>query len=112
MADAAIGMILHINYFSPSPTKKYSLFIQLFNVMFYVYYLASINHPIKTYVGFTHDVEQRLQAHNSGKSTYTNQFKPWKILAYFAFDQESQARSFELYLKTNAGKVFLKRYCA
>ncbi|MDP3788462.1 MAG: GIY-YIG nuclease family protein [Candidatus Chromulinivorax sp.] len=78
--------------------------------MFYVYYLRSLTDCTKTYVGFTHDVQQRLAEHNSGKSIYTSQFKPWTLLAYFAFDQEDNARAFERYLKTNAGKIFLKRH--
>ena len=78
--------------------------------MFYAYYLNSLTHPSKVYVGFTHDVQERLVEHNNGKSVYTSQFKPWKLVAYFAFDQEEKARKFETYLKTNAGKIFLKRH--
>ena len=78
--------------------------------MFYVYYLKSVSYPEKTYVGFTKNIEQRLSEHNSGKSIYTSQFKPWNIVGYLAFDQEINARNFEKYLKSNAGKTFLKRY--
>lgn len=78
--------------------------------MFYVYYLRSIVYPHKTYVGFTTNLKQRFAAHNAGKSVYTKDFKPWKIEAFFGFDQELKALHFEQYLKTNAGKIFLKRY--
>ena len=78
--------------------------------MIYVYYLQSILHPNKTYVGFTQNVEHRLLEHNSGKSIYTAQFSPWKIIGLFGFNEEKKARIFEKYLKTNAGKIFLKRH--
>ena len=75
--------------------------------MIYVYYLRSISCSNKTYVGFTQNIEQRFLEHNNGKSIYTYQFKPWTLIAYFAFDQEVKTRRFEKYLKTNAGKIFL-----
>jgi putative endonuclease len=78
--------------------------------MYYVYYLRSINNAQKTYVGFTTNLKQRFAAHNAGRSVYTKEYRPWKIEAFFGFAIEDKARKFELYLKTNAGKVFLKRY--
>jgi putative endonuclease len=78
--------------------------------MFYVYYIRSELHPEKNYVGFTGNVEQRLAEHNAGKSIYTRPYKPWVLLGFLAFDQEIKALRFEKYLKTNAGKIFLRRY--
>ncbi len=78
--------------------------------MFYVYYLKSQSFPDKTYIGFTHDLKQRLETHNAGKSIYTKQFKPWSLIGFFGFDQEIKALRFERYLKSNAGRIFLKRY--
>ncbi|MBP9765229.1 GIY-YIG nuclease family protein [Candidatus Babeliales bacterium] len=78
--------------------------------MFYTYYLRSINAPEKTYIGFTKNLKDRLAAHNAGRSVYTKDDRPWKIEAGFIFDTESKALRFEAYLKTNVGKVFLKRY--
>ncbi len=78
--------------------------------MFYVYYLRSQSFPDKTYIGFTRDLKQRLETHNSGKSVYTKQFKPWVLVGFLGFDQESKALKFERYLKSNAGRIFLRRY--
>ncbi len=78
--------------------------------MFYTYYLRSINIPEKTYIGFTSNLKQRFVAHNAGRSVYTSDDRPWKLEAFFVFDTESKALRFEQYLKTNAGKIFLKRY--
>ena len=48
--------------------------------MYYVYILKSINFPDQTYVGFTKNLTQRLQAHNAGNSIYTAKYKPLGIL--------------------------------
>lgn len=89
--------------------KKASI-LSILNYMFYVYYLRSINYSDKTYIGFTYDLQARLEAHNAGRSLYTADFRPWQLVAFFCFDQDLKARRFERYLKTNAGKIFLKRY--
>ncbi len=78
--------------------------------MFYVYYLQSISHPDQYYTGFTSDLKQRLLLHNAGESFHTSKFTPWKMIGFLAFDQEVKAQRFELYLKTHAGRIFLKRY--
>ncbi|OQA36210.1 MAG: GIY-YIG nuclease superfamily protein [Candidatus Dependentiae bacterium ADurb.Bin331] len=78
--------------------------------MFYVYYLQSQSFSNKTYIGFTSNLKQRLFEHNAGKSVYTKEFKPWVLIGFLGFDQESKALRFERYLKSNAGRIFLKRY--
>jgi len=78
--------------------------------MFYVYILQSIDYPDKFYIGFTADLKQRLQEHNSGKSIHTNKYTPWKIKNYFAFDNETKAQNFETYLKTHSGRKFCKNH--
>lgn len=77
--------------------------------MFYVYLLTSQPHPNRRYVGFTADLRQRFQAHNAGASTYTAKFRPWHLVAYFAFENEKRARAFEFYLKTGSGKAFANK---
>ncbi len=78
--------------------------------MFYVYYLKSKSHSNRTYIGFTHDLKQRLLDHNADKSIYTKQHKPWHLIGFLGFDKEVKALKFERYLKTNAGRIFLRRY--
>ncbi len=80
--------------------------------MFYVYYLRSKAFPNKTYVGFTSDLKQRLLDHNAGKSVYTKLLKPWALVGFLGFDQEAKAAKFEGYLKSSAGRIFLRRYFA
>ena len=76
---------------------------------YFVYILKSINFPNKTYIGFTNNLNNRLKEHNSGKSIYTNKYKPWEIQTYIAFTDKKKAKSFEEYLKMGSGYAFFKR---
>ena len=77
--------------------------------MYFVYLLRSINDASKTYVGYTTNIEQRLETHNSGGSVHTKSFRPWKLVSYVAFDTESKALSFEKYIKAGSGYAFAKK---
>ena len=77
--------------------------------MFYVYYLRSQLYPEKTYIGFTSNLKQRFEEHNSGKSIYTKQFRPWRLVGFFGFDQEEKAFKFEKHLKSNQYMFSLDR---
>ncbi len=77
--------------------------------MYYVYFLRSIHNSEKTYIGFTADLKQRLQKHNSGGSVHTSKYIPWKMVTYIAFDCESKARDFEKYVKVGSGNAFAKK---
>lgn len=77
--------------------------------MYYVYLIKSINNPDKTYIGFTTDLKQRLKNHNEGASIYTTDFRPWKLVTYICFDDESKAQKFEKYLKVGSGHAFAQR---
>jgi predicted GIY-YIG superfamily endonuclease len=74
--------------------------------MFYIYMLISESDPAQRYVGFTTDVKQRLKSHNEGASIHTRKYKSWKLVSYFAFDDERRAREFEYYLKSGSGRAF------
>lgn len=77
--------------------------------MFYVYILQSKSFD-EIYTGFTKDLKKRIAEHNSGKSSHTNKFKPWTLLTYTAFENESSARAFEKYLKTGSGIAFARKH--
>ena len=78
--------------------------------MFYVYLIQSIEHPKQIYTGFTENLPNRLQAHNDGRSTHTNKFKPWRCVVALRFESEELAKDFERYLKTGSGRAFVKRH--
>ena len=77
--------------------------------MYFVYLLKSINFPDQIYVGYTTDIDNRLNTHNNGGSLYTAKYKPWKLHSYFAFEDKYKALKFEEYLKSHAGKAFANK---
>jgi predicted GIY-YIG superfamily endonuclease len=78
--------------------------------MYYVYLLESVGNRGARYTGFTTDLKARLASHNAGQTRSTKQARPWRIVSYFAFADESVARAFEKYLKTGSGKTFAQRH--
>jgi len=75
----------------------------------YLYVLESISSKI-FYVGMTTNLENRLLEHNSGKSKFTKGHLPWKIVYYEQVNDFKEGRIREKYLKSNAGKSFLKKH--
>jgi putative endonuclease len=59
--------------------------------MKYVYLLQSVEYPDQTYVGLTEDLRSRLSAHNKGRSSHTDKYKPWRLVTYLAFSDERKA---------------------
>ena len=74
-----------------------------------VYVLLSLKDKA-TYVGMAIDVTNRLKEHNSGKNRYTKAHLPWKIIYTEEHPDWSTARIREKYLKSTAGKNWLKKY--
>jgi predicted GIY-YIG superfamily endonuclease len=77
--------------------------------MKYVYLIRSILHPDHTYIGLTSDLKSRINAHKMGQSPHTSKYKPWELLTYCAFANESKAAAFEKYLKTGSGRAFANK---
>ena len=71
--------------------------------MYFVYILESIKDN-SLYIGCTNNLERRLNEHNSGKSRYTNQHKPYRLISYVALLYKSDAERFEKYLKSGYGR--------
>lgn len=72
--------------------------------MFYVYILKLNNSGF--YIGFTTNLKQRIEEHNSGKSPYTKKYKPVQLIQYSAFESKEKALKFEKYLKSGSGIAF------
>jgi len=75
--------------------------------MAYVYILKSAKFP-KTYVGSTTDIQRRISEHNSGKHFFTKRYLPWVVVYSEEFSELSTARKREKYLKSVAGRRFIK----
>jgi len=77
--------------------------------MKYVYLIQNIPYPTQRYIGITHDLKTRLKSHNDGQSPHTSKFKPWKLVTYIAFLNQSKAMEFEKYLKSGSGRAFAEK---
>jgi putative endonuclease len=77
----------------------------------FVYVLGSIGKGgIKTYVGWTTDVAQRLARHNAGKGAKSTRGRVWVLLHTETFRDKRKAMSREWYLKRD--RAFRKRLTA
>ena len=69
-------------------------------MVYYVYMLKCINKKInKTYVGYTNNLDLRLERHNSGKGAKSTRGFKWKIIYKKKFNLKSDAMSYEYKLK-------------
>jgi predicted GIY-YIG superfamily endonuclease len=75
---------------------------------YYVYFLRS-ERDGTTYVGMATDVLSRLRDHNRGKSSYTRGHMPYECLYQEGPYESVEARKREKYLKSTAGKNFLRK---
>ena len=62
------------------------------------------------YTGMALNVITRLGEHNHGKNRFTKGHMPWKIIYTEIQPDWATARKREKYLKTAAGKTWLKKY--
>ncbi len=79
-----------------------------FWTMVTVYVLESMKDKA-TYVGMALNAQIRLKEHNTGKNRYTKAHIPWKIIYTEQFTDWAAARTREKYLKSTAGKNWLRK---
>lgn len=77
--------------------------------MYYTYILEMLDSRgnVEYYVGFTRNLKQRIEDHQS-KSTKTIKNTRIKLIYYEACLSETDARKRELSLKTGFGRAYLK----
>ena len=63
----------------------------------------------KLYTGYTSNLEQRYNQHQSGSAESTKNFRPVKLIHYETYILDEDARRREKYLKTSDGKKFLNQ---
>ena len=62
------------------------------------------------YTGIALDAKKRLYEHNHGKNRFTKGHAPWKTIYTEIHPDWKSARIREKYLKSAAGKIWLKKY--
>jgi len=76
--------------------------------MFYVYILQSLKDS-KLYTGFIDNLQKRILKHNFGKVFSTKSRRPLKLIYLEICLNKEDAQQREKYLKTGAGKIFIKQ---
>ena len=76
--------------------------------MFYTYILYSHSKD-KYYVGYTHDLNLRLERHNNGWSKSTISGIPWKLVYYEEFETKSNAMKREYEIKRKKSRKYIER---
>ena len=80
---------------------------QAVSTFVYVYVLRSqTDHQF--YVGFTHNLPERLKAHNNGNVTSTKNRRPFDLVYREGCRNQADAFKREKYLKTAWGKGYIK----
>ncbi len=80
---------------------------KILNIGFFTYVLFSESHN-RLYIGHTHDLEQRLKEHNSGKTKSTKGFIPWELIYYEKYQTRKEAIDREKYLKSGVGREYIR----
>ena len=74
-------------------------------MIYYVYLIKTINSRIKkTYVGYTNNLKNRLDKHNSNKGARSTKGFKWILIYKKKFISKSKAMSYEYKLKKNRKK--------
>jgi len=76
--------------------------------MFYVYLLHS-QKDNGFYIGYTIDIKNRLKRHNNGEVVSTKHRRPLSLIYYEVYTNEKDAQGREIFLKSGAGRRFLKK---
>tara|TARA_B100000029_G_scaffold504594_1_gene583729 strand:- start:235 stop:489 length:255 start_codon:yes stop_codon:yes gene_type:complete len=67
---------------------------------YYAYILIGTSKKrVKTYVGWTNNLQKRLKKHNAGKGAKSTRGYKWKIIYYKRYARKQEAMKNEYYLK-------------
>ncbi len=61
------------------------------------------------YTGFTSNLEMRICSHNEFGKDWTAKHRPWKLIYSKEFNSKAEAMVYEKWLKTGAGRDFIKK---
>jgi putative endonuclease len=76
-------------------------------MIYYVYLLLSEKDNL-FYTGYTSDLKNRLEQHNSGKVFSTKNRTPLRLIYYEGCLNQQDATRREKYLKSGSGKIYLR----
>lgn len=76
--------------------------------MYYTYILYSPKID-KYYVGYTHDLELRVERHNSGWGKFSSSGIPWKLVYSEEFNSKSDALKREREIKGRKSRSYIEK---
>ena len=76
--------------------------------MYYVYIIQSQTDR-SFYIGFSVNIESRLNEHNFGRTNYTSKKRPWVLVYSEEFENKTDAIKRELFLKRQKNKEFYQK---
>ena len=68
---------------------------------YYVYMLISKGNKPVSYIGYTNNLKNRIELHNSGKGAKFTRGRKWKLIYKEKFRSKNKAISREYYIKKN-----------
>jgi putative endonuclease len=75
--------------------------------MYYTYIIYS-KKVDRYYVGYTSDLEERLQRHHDNKISYTGKRGPWTLVWYQPFESATQAYACERTIKKKKSRKYIE----
>ena len=75
--------------------------------MYYVYILKSLKNS-KYYIGYTSDLNKRIQEHNNGKTKGNRFLAPFELVYKEEFEDATIARKREYYIKRQKDRQFIE----
>jgi putative endonuclease len=76
--------------------------------MKFIVYILFSEQFSKHYTGFTSNIEERMKSHYELGKDWTVKYRPWKLIYTREFETKSEALVYEKWLKTGAGRDFIK----
>ncbi len=76
--------------------------------MVYFVYILQSEKDGSYYIGHTEDLEDRLNRHNQGRSSYTKARAPWRLIYQEEFHSRSEAMGREREIKSHKNREYIE----
>jgi len=73
----------------------------------YFVYILESERDGSYYIGYTNNLEERLDRHNHGRSQYTKAKVPWKLIHHEPFESRSEAMKREREIKGKKNREYI-----
>ncbi len=80
--------------------------------MSYFVYIIQSQKDASFYIGYTSDIEQRIQKHNKATTGYSSRKAPWKLVYFEECEDKTAAIKRERFIKNQKSKEFILRLIA